>query len=106
MTVASHAALAQESRVHWDLMGGYNDTLGGTANFLQGGWLLGAAVSFSPSAGSPLDVRFDFSYSQHNATISYINNAQQALGQQVDYGYGSLFAASANLLYHFNITGG
>ncbi len=104
--LASRPALAQQSQVHWDAMGGYSETLGSTANYLQGGYVLDLGVSFTPRSTPPLDLRFDLSYAEHYATISYVNSAQQALGTQVDYGYGSVVAANAHVLYHVPIANG
>lgn len=104
--IASHPGLAQESRVHWDVMGGYSETLGSTANYLQGGLVFDVGLGLTPTPDSPFEVRFDLSWAQHYATISYLNSAQQSLGTQVDYGYGDVLAANAHLLYHVPIARG
>jgi hypothetical protein len=104
--IASHPVHAQDSRVHWDVMGGYSGTLGNTANYLQGGFVLDVGLGLTPIPGSPLDLRFDLSWAQHYATVSYLNSAQQSLGTQIDYGYGDVAAASAHVLYHFPVARG
>jgi hypothetical protein len=62
----SSVAHTQEPRVHWHIMGGYSETLGHTADYLQGGYLLGGGFSVTPTSRSPLELRFDLSYSDHN----------------------------------------
>src|SRR5579859_3324642 len=84
------AVQAQESRIHWYAMGGYSETLGSTANYLQGGYDLGAGFSVSPSWLDPFDLRFDLNYSEHNASIALLNNGQQATNQPIDSGTGSI----------------
>ena len=91
---ATSAVQAQESRIHWYAMGGYSDTLGTTANYLQGGYILGGGFSVSPSWLRPFDVRFDLSYSEHNASIALLNAGQQATNQPIDSGTGSIFSAT------------
>jgi hypothetical protein len=99
-------AQTQEPAVHWHVMGGYSDTSGSTANYLQGGYIFGGGLSLSPAWMRPLEMRFDLSYSEHNATITLLNNGQQALNQPVDSGTGSIFSGSASLLYYIPIVYG
>jgi opacity protein-like surface antigen len=94
---------AQEAFVHWHVMGGYSDTVGPTADFLQGGYLLGGGFSVAPTPRSPLELRFDLTYSDHNATDHFINVGQQATNGAVDSGTGSFWSASGNLVYRIPI---
>lgn len=91
---------AQEAPVHWHLMGGYSETLGHTADYLQGGYVIGGGFSVTPTPGSPLDLSFDLSYSDHNATNSFVNVNQQATNGQVDSGRGTFWSATGNLVFH------
>ena len=70
---------AQESRIHGYALGGYSNTLGSTADYLQGGFILGGGFSVSPSWLSPFDLRFDLSYSQYNASIALLNNGNRLI---------------------------
>jgi len=103
---ASNPAMAQAANVHWDVMGGYSDTLGTTANYLQGGYIFGVGLSMSPSWMHNLDLRFDVSYDVHNATIALLNSGQQATNQPIDFGSGSILSGSVNLVYHVPIAYG
>ena len=103
---SSVRAQSPESTVQWHVMGGYSDTLGSTANYLQGGYIIGGGMSLSPPWLRPLEMRLDLSYSEYNATITLLNNGAQALNQPVDSGTGSIFSGSASLLYHVPITYG
>ena len=100
LLAAAATVQAQESRVHWYAMGGYSDTLGTTADYLQGGYVLTGGFSVSPSWLGPFDVRFDLSYSEHNASIALLNAGQQATNQPIDSGTGSILSATGNLMYH------
>jgi len=39
-------------------------------------------------------MRFDLSYSEHNASIALLNAGQQATNQQIDSGTGSILSAT------------
>ena len=93
-------AHTQEARVHWHVMGGYSETLGHTADYLQGGYLLGGGVSVTPTPRSPLDLRFDLSYSDHNATNQFVDIGQQATNGQADSGRGTFWSATGNVVFH------
>ena len=98
---ASSVGKAQEaSPVRWQVMGGYSETVGSTRDYLQGGYLLGGGVTIIPSRTSPLELRFDFDYSTHQATNYQLNLGQQAANIQVDNGTGSFWSGTANLVYH------
>ena len=103
---ASSTVQAQDSPLHWYAMAGYSNTLGSTANYLQGGYIMGGGFSIAPSWLNPFDMRFDLSYSQHNASIALINNGQQATNQPIDSGTGSILSATGNLMYHVPIAYG
>lgn len=101
LTAASSAAQAPyASPVRWHVMGGYSETLGSTRDYLQGGYLFGGGLSITPSRDSPLDLRFDFSYSAHQATNYLLDLSQQAANTQVDNGTGSFWSGTGNLVYH------
>ena len=51
LIAVSSVSEAQESRIHWHIMGGYSETLGTTADFLQGGYLLGHPCSADGNQG-------------------------------------------------------
>jgi hypothetical protein len=99
-------ARAQQPVFHWHVMGGYSDTLGTTADFLQGGPIVGGGFSVAPSASSPVDFRFDLSYSYHNASNALINSGQQATNIYIDGGNGQIWSLSGNLQLHIPITYG
>ena len=99
--IACSSARAQEApRVRWHVMGGYSETLGSTRDYLQGGYLVGGGFSITPSRYSPLDFRFDVSYSEHQATNYFLDLGQQAANTQVDNGTGSFWSGTGNLVYH------
>jgi hypothetical protein len=100
LLAAASTVQAQESPVHWYVLGGYSDTVGSTSNFLQGGYILGGGFSVSPAWLNPLEMRFDLSYSEHNASIALLNAGQQATNQPIDSGTGSILSGTANLVYH------
>ncbi len=54
---SSVRAQSPEPTVQWHVMGGYSDTLGSTANYLQGGYILGGGLSLSPAWLRPLEMR-------------------------------------------------
>jgi hypothetical protein len=89
-------ASAQEPLIHWHLMGGYRDALGATSNYLQGDYIFGGGIGLSPAWMCPLEMRFDLSFSEHNATITVLNNARQALNEQVDSGTDACSAAHSS----------
>ncbi|MGH8209113.1 MAG: hypothetical protein ACREU6_05855 [Steroidobacteraceae bacterium] len=89
-----------------DVTAGYSDTLGNTANYLQGGYAFGVGLTLSPSWMHPFDLRFDVNYSGYNATIALINNGQQATNQPIDSGTGTILSGNASLLYHIPIAYG
>jgi opacity protein-like surface antigen len=93
----SQAASAQEATVHWHLMGGYAETVGTTNQYLQGGGLVGGGFSVA-WRGSPIEARFDLSYSEHNATSYLVDQSAQALNTQVDYGTGEIWSGTANIV--------
>ena len=54
LLASAWAVQAQESTVHWHVMGGYSDTLGTTSNYLQGGYIVGGGLSITPAWMHPL----------------------------------------------------
>ena len=100
LLAAASTVQAQESPVHWYALGGYSDTLGSTSNYLQGGYILGGGFSVSPAWLNPLEIRFDLSYSEYNASIALLNAGQQATNQPIDSGTGSILSGTGNLVYH------
>ncbi len=102
---AAGAAQA-DSGIKWHVMGGYSDTLGNTANYLQGGPIFDGGFSISPQWLGPFEMRFDLSYSEYNASVALINNGQIATNQPLDGGTGSIWSASDSLVYHVPITYG
>jgi len=85
--------------LHWDVMGGYSAPVGSTSDYLQGGYLFSGGFSVAPSRNSPLDFRFDFSYSQHNATNNLLNIGQESTSAEVDDGTGSFWSGTGNIVY-------
>lgn len=102
---AAGAAQA-DSGVKWHIMGGYSDTLGNTANYLQGGPIFAGGFSIQPQWLGPFEMRFDLSYSEYNASIALINSGQVATNQPLDGGTGSIWSAGGNLLYHVPVAYG
>jgi opacity protein-like surface antigen len=100
---AVSTAEAQEPRIHWHFMGGYSEPLGTTSNYLQGGYVVGGGFSVAPSNNSPLDFRFDMSYSEHNATSNLLNISQQTTNVEINNGTGSFWSGTGNLEYHVPI---
>jgi opacity protein-like surface antigen len=100
LIAVSSVSEAQESRIHWHIMGGYSETLGTTADFLQGGYLLGGGFSIAPMPYIPLDLRFDLAYSEHNASNRLVSMGQQTTPVRIDGGTGSFWSASGNLVYY------
>lgn len=101
LAAASTGAAAQDGPlVHWHVMGGYSETVGSTNKYLQGGYLVSGGFSVTPSRASPIDFRFDVSYSQHQATNYLLDLGQQTANTQVDYGTGSFWSGTGNVLYH------
>ena len=99
--IACSTAHAQETPlVRWHVMGGYSETVGSTRDYLQGGYLVGAGFSITPSRYSPLDFRFDVSYSEHQATNYLLDLGQQSASTQVDDGTGSFWSGTGNVVYH------
>jgi opacity protein-like surface antigen len=97
----STVATAQEGPVvHWHVMGGYSETVGSTNKYLQGGYLVSGGFSVTPSRTGPVDFRFDLSYSEHQATNYLLDLGQRAANTQVDYGTGSFWSGTGNVLYH------
>jgi opacity protein-like surface antigen len=103
---AASTAEAQEPTIHWHAMAGYSEPVGTTSNVLQGGYLVGGGFSVAPSRDSPLDFRFDVSYSAHNATNDLLNANQQTTNLEIDNGTGSFLTATGNVEYHVPIAYG
>ncbi len=104
LTGTAGAARAQMAPVvHWHIMGGYSETLGTTADYLQGGPMIGFGVTLTPSRGDPLDLRLDLAYSTHNATTNLISAGQQTTNTQIDSGYGQFWSANGNAVYNIPI---
>jgi len=98
---AGGAAQAQQATpFHWHVLGGYSETLGTTQDYLQGGFLFAGGFSFTPQPGSPLDVRFDLSFSEHNASNFAIASGQQNTNVYIDGGTGDIWSVTGNLVYH------
>jgi opacity protein-like surface antigen len=107
LAAASMVADAQDARmIHWHLMGGYSEPVGTTADYLQGGYLVGGGFSVTPSPNGPLDVRFDLSYSEHTATNTLLDIGQQATSTRIDNGTGSFWSGTGNLVFHVPIVYG
>jgi opacity protein-like surface antigen len=106
LAAAATSANAQEARVRWHVMGGYSEPVGRTADYLQGGYLVGGGFSVTPSPNSPLDLRVDLNYSEHVATSNLLNIGQQAANTEIDNGTGSFWSGTANLEYHVPIVYG
>ncbi len=100
------AVHAQDAAVRWHVFGGYSDTLGNTSNYLQGGPIFGGGFSISPAWLNPLEMRFDLSYSQYNASIALINNGQFATNQPIDGGTGTIWSLGGSLVYHVPVAYG
>ena len=95
-----------QSPVRWQVLTGYSATLGRTADYLQGGYLLAGGFSVTPSAASPLDFRFDLSYSRHQASQQLLAQGQTTTTFQVDNGSGQIWSATGNVAYHVPIAYG
>jgi opacity protein-like surface antigen len=54
----------------------------------------------------PLKLRFDFDYSQHDVTVAALESGAQAANTEVDYGTGTIFGASGNLVYYIPVVYG
>lgn len=104
--VTVSTAAAQEPRIQWHVMGGYSEPLGTTSDYLQGGYIVGGGFSVTPSRNSPLDLRFDLNYSEHNATSNLLNINQQATNIEINNGTGSFWSGTGNLEYHVPIAYG
>ena len=103
LTLAGAAAAAQPQDaplLHWQAMTGFSEPVGNSRNYLQGGYLIGGGFSVTPSRASPLDVRFDISYSAHSATHYLLQLGQQAANTAVDNGTGTFWSGTGNLLFH------
>jgi opacity protein-like surface antigen len=103
---AGSAAFAQQMApptIHWHVMGGYSDTVGTTADYLQGGYMVGGGFTLSQGFDDPLDLRFEFSYSNHNATNNLLNIGQQVANTEVDNGTGQFWSGTGNVEYHVPI---
>lgn len=92
--------------VNWHLFGGYAETLGTTADYLQGGYLIGGGFTVTPEAGSPLDLRFDATYSDHNASQHLLAIGQQNTSTYIDGGDAAIWSVTANAVLHFPIAYG
>jgi len=97
------SADAQDARIRWHAMAGYSEPVGKTADYLQGGYLVGGGFSVYPTPNSPLDLRVDLSYSQHVASNYLLDLGQQATNTEVDNGTGNIWSGTANLEYHVPI---
>ncbi len=101
LAAVSTAAKAQETpQLHWHVMGAYSEPVGQTRDYLQGGYLFGGGFSITPSRYSPLDLRFDLSYSSHQASNYLLDLGQQTTNYEVDNGTGSFWSGTGNLVYH------
>ena len=101
LAAAADAAQAQDApQLRWQAMTGFSDPIGSTRNYLQGGYLIGGGFSVTPTRSSPLDLRFDLSYSAHNATNYLLELGQQAANTAVDNGTGTFWSGTGNLVLH------
>jgi opacity protein-like surface antigen len=104
--VSATAAAQDTPLLHWHVMGGYSEPVGSTRDYLQGGYLFGGGFSVTPSRDSPLDLRFDLSYSEHQASNYLLNLGQQAANTEVDNGTGAFWSGTGNLVYHIPLAYG
>jgi hypothetical protein len=72
----------------------------------KAGYILGGGFSVLPAWLNPLEMRFDLSYSEHNASIALLNAGQQATNQPIDSGTGSILSGTGNLVYHIPLAYG
>jgi opacity protein-like surface antigen len=95
-----------DSPFHWHVFGGYSETVGTTADYLQGGYLFGGGFSVTPSPDAPIDLRFDASYSDHKASEYLQSVGQQNTNIAIDGGDASIWSVTANGVLHFPIAYG
>jgi len=96
-----HAQQAfSEAPFHWHVLGGYSVPVGATSESLQGGYAVGGGFSVTPVPGSPIDLRVDLGYSDHQATQALINAGAQAIDQEVDDGHVSIWSLTGNAVYY------
>ena len=104
--IAPAKAQWSQAPVRWQILTGYSATLGRTADYLQGGYLLAGGFSITPSAASPLDFRFDLSYSRHQASHQLLAQGQTTTTFQVDNGSGQIWSATGNVVFHLPVAYG
>ncbi len=86
------------------IMGGYSATSGYAGDYLQGGWVGDAGLTYWTDHGNGLGLRADVSYSYQPASNQFLEFGQQATGQEVDDGWGDFSAASVGLIYRAPLT--
>jgi opacity protein-like surface antigen len=106
IAAAGTRADAQDVRIRWHALAGFSEPIGKTADYLQGGYLVGGGFTVYPSPASPLDLRVDLSYSQHTASNHLLDLGQQAANTEVDNGTGNFLSGTANLEYRIPIVYG
>jgi opacity protein-like surface antigen len=95
----------REPLVHWHIDGGWSDPVGRTANYLQGGYSVGAGFSVAPAHDSPLDFRFDANYDRNDATRELVALNQNASGA-INRGNASIWNGTLDLELHVPFGGG
>jgi len=85
-----------ERLVHVQVDGGYSDTVGQTAQYLEGGYTVGLGISVAPARGSPVDFRFDVNYNHNNASNALLG-LDQATNANVNTGDASIWSGTLDL---------
>ncbi|HLW22737.1 MAG TPA: hypothetical protein VKT22_00080 [Steroidobacteraceae bacterium] len=89
-----------EPRVHGFIDVGYSDPIDNTQNILQGGYTVGGGLLVSVAPASPLDLRFDFNYTENHVTQSFL---AQNVPSSATYARGDLYLWDATLDLQFNL---
>jgi opacity protein-like surface antigen len=95
----------KEPLVHWQIDGGYSDTVGKTERYLEGGYNVGLGVSVATAPGSPVEFRFDANYNHNNATNTLIGLSQTA-NSYINSGDASIWSGTLDIEFKIPLGGG
>jgi opacity protein-like surface antigen len=85
--------------LHWYVMGGLNQPVGGSSQLLQSGWNVGGGLEVR-QANSPLSLRVEVSYAANNAAHELIDEGQEQTGLQITGGWADIWSGMADAEFH------
>lgn len=87
------------------LAGGYTAATGETANFVDGGWNVGAGGQWRLGPG-PVSLRLDFAYTRNSATSQLLSEGATANQTRIDHGWSELWSNDLDAVFDIPLAPG